>query len=136
MTAQMPKGGGCSEKRRWYRRRGGRRSCVASSSAASFATAGGSSAAARRRSRCSCKWVAQAQFAGYYAAKAKGFYKQAGLDVTIKPGGPDIIPEQVVLGEAGRVRHQLAPEPARHSATRATTSSTSPRSTHAAARPR
>src|SRR5581483_5295234 len=42
------------------------------------------------------KWVPQAQFAGYYAALAKGFYKAAGLDVTIKPGGPDIIPEQVV----------------------------------------
>ncbi|HEY0416585.1 MAG TPA: ABC transporter substrate-binding protein [Gaiellaceae bacterium] len=42
------------------------------------------------------KWVPQAQFAGYYTALAKGFYKRAGLDVTIKPGGPDIIPEQVV----------------------------------------
>jgi NitT/TauT family transport system substrate-binding protein len=44
------------------------------------------------------KWVVQSQFAGYYAAKAKGFYKQVGLDVTIKPGGPDFLPEQVVLG--------------------------------------
>jgi NitT/TauT family transport system substrate-binding protein len=44
------------------------------------------------------KWVTQAQFAGYYAAKAKGYYKKAGLDVTIKVGGPDIIPEQVVAG--------------------------------------
>jgi NitT/TauT family transport system substrate-binding protein len=44
------------------------------------------------------KWVTQAQFAGYYAAKAKGYYKAAGLDVTIKPGGPNIIPEQVVAG--------------------------------------
>ena len=44
------------------------------------------------------KWVVQAQFAGYYAAKAKGFYDQQGLDVNIKVGGPDIIPEQVVLG--------------------------------------
>ena len=44
------------------------------------------------------KWVVQAQFAGYYAAQAKGYYKQAGLDVTIKAGGPDILPEQVVLG--------------------------------------
>ena len=43
------------------------------------------------------KWVVQSQFAGYYVAKAKGYYKQAGLDVTIKPGGPDISPEQVVL---------------------------------------
>jgi NitT/TauT family transport system substrate-binding protein len=44
------------------------------------------------------KWFTQAQFAGYYAAKAKGYYKAAGLDVTIKPGGTNIIPEQVVAG--------------------------------------
>ena len=44
------------------------------------------------------KWVAQAQFAGYYVAEAKGFYKAAGLDVTIKPGGPDINPSQVMAG--------------------------------------
>jgi NitT/TauT family transport system substrate-binding protein len=45
------------------------------------------------------KWVVQSQFAGYYAAKAKGYYKQQGLDVTIKIGGPTITPEQVVLGK-------------------------------------
>lgn len=45
------------------------------------------------------KWVVQSQFAGYYAAKAKGYYKQAGLDVKIKAGGPDVVPEQVVLGK-------------------------------------
>src|SRR5919199_847397 len=39
------------------------------------------------------KWVAQAQFAGYYAAKEKGYYKQAG---------PDIIPETVVAGGAAQ----------------------------------
>src|SRR5919205_1264264 len=44
------------------------------------------------------KWVTQAQFAGYYAAKEKGYYKKMGLDVTIKVGGPDIVPEQVVAG--------------------------------------
>ncbi len=44
------------------------------------------------------KWVTQAQFAGYYAAADQGFYEDEGLDVTIKPGGPDIVPEQVVLG--------------------------------------
>ena len=44
------------------------------------------------------KWVAQAQFAGYFVAKAKGFYDEAGLDVDIKPGGPDIAPEQVIAG--------------------------------------
>lgn len=44
------------------------------------------------------KWVTQAQFAGYYAAAAKGYYKQAGLNVKLKVGGPNITPEQVVLG--------------------------------------
>lgn len=44
------------------------------------------------------KWVAQAQFAGYFVAKAKGFYKDANLDVTIKPGGPDVAPPQVIAG--------------------------------------
>ena len=44
------------------------------------------------------KWVTQAQFAGYYVAKDKGFYKEAGLDVTIKAGGPDINPSQVIAG--------------------------------------
>jgi len=44
------------------------------------------------------KWVTQAQFAGYFVAKDKGFYKDVGLDVTIKPGGPDINPSQVIAG--------------------------------------
>ena len=44
------------------------------------------------------KWVTQAQFAGYYVAQAKGYYKAAGLDVEIKPGGPDIAPEQIIAG--------------------------------------
>jgi NitT/TauT family transport system substrate-binding protein len=44
------------------------------------------------------KWVTQAQFAGYYAALEQGYYEEEGLDVTIRPGGPDIVPEQVVLG--------------------------------------
>ena len=44
------------------------------------------------------KWVVQAQFAGYYAAKDQGYYEDEGLDVTIRPGGPQIVPEQVVLG--------------------------------------
>ena len=44
------------------------------------------------------KWVTQAQFAGYYVAKAKGIYKDADLDVTINPGGPDVAPPQVIAG--------------------------------------
>ncbi|HET6620724.1 MAG TPA: ABC transporter substrate-binding protein [Dongiaceae bacterium] len=44
------------------------------------------------------KWVTQAQFAGYFVAKDKGYYDDIGLDVTIKPGGPDINPSQVIAG--------------------------------------
>ena len=44
------------------------------------------------------KWVTQAQFAGYYVAKDKGFYNEENLDVEIKPGGPDIAPAQVLAG--------------------------------------
>ena len=44
------------------------------------------------------KWVTQAQFAGYYVAQEKGYYKAEGLDVTIKPGGPDISTPQVIAG--------------------------------------
>jgi len=42
------------------------------------------------------KWLPDAQFAGYFVATAKGFYRDAGLDVTIRPGGPDINPSQVL----------------------------------------
>jgi NitT/TauT family transport system substrate-binding protein len=44
------------------------------------------------------KWVTQAQFGGYFVAKEKGFYSDEGLDVTIKPGGPDIATPQVLAG--------------------------------------
>lgn len=44
------------------------------------------------------KWVTQGQFAGYYVAQEKGFYGDVDLDVTIKPGGPDIAPPQVIAG--------------------------------------
>ena len=60
--------------------------------------AGLSAAQAQDKVTVQLKWVADAQFAGYYVAKDKGFYKDAGLDVTIKAGGPDIAPEQVIAG--------------------------------------
>jgi NitT/TauT family transport system substrate-binding protein len=67
---------------------------------ASLATAGVSPAATHAakldKVTLQLKWVTQAQFAGYYAAAAQGYYKDAGLDVKIKVGGPDITPEQVV----------------------------------------
>ena len=44
------------------------------------------------------KWVTQAQFAGYYVALDNGFYGDENLNVTIKPGGPDVAPAQVIAG--------------------------------------
>ncbi|MBI3451265.1 MAG: ABC transporter substrate-binding protein [Rhodospirillales bacterium] len=58
----------------------------------------GSAAHAAEKFTIQLKWVTQAQFAGYYVAKDKGFYKDVDLDVTIKPGGPDIAPPQVMAG--------------------------------------
>ncbi len=54
------------------------------------------SASAQDKITLQLKWVTQAQFAGYYVAKDKGFYTAEKLDVTIKPGGPDIAPAQVI----------------------------------------
>lgn len=42
------------------------------------------------------KWLNQAQFAGYYVAEDKGYYKANNLEVEIIPGGPDITPAQKV----------------------------------------
>ena len=39
------------------------------------------------------QWVPQAQFAGYYAADALGFWEEQGLDVTVVDGGPDVAPQ-------------------------------------------
>ncbi len=47
------------------------------------------------------KWKHAFQFAGYYAAEAKGYYHDAGLDVTIRPAMPDDdVVEQVLSGQA------------------------------------
>ena len=60
-------------------------------------------ATAQEKVTVQLKWLPQAQFAGYYVAAAKGFYKDAGLDVTIKPGGPDIAPAQVLAANGADV---------------------------------
>ena len=43
------------------------------------------------------RWHHQFQFAGYYAALEKGFYKEEGLDVRIHAGDPDHQPVPEVL---------------------------------------
>lgn len=49
------------------------------------------------------KWLPQSQFMGYYVAKAKGYYKDEGIDLDILPGGSDIIPEQQVYNGAADI---------------------------------
>jgi NitT/TauT family transport system substrate-binding protein len=43
-------------------------------------------------------WYAQAEHGGFYQAKAAGLYEKAGLDVTIKMGGPQVNGMQLLLG--------------------------------------
>ena len=50
--------------------------------------------------------MAQAQFAGYYAAVDQGYYNDAGLDVEIVEGGPDIVPQDVL--SAGDVDYAIS----------------------------
>lgn len=45
-------------------------------------------------------WYAQPEHGGFYQALVKGYYREAGLDVTIRQGGPNIIPlQQTALGQ-------------------------------------
>ena len=47
------------------------------------------------------KWLHHFQFAGYYAALEKGFYREAGLDVAIREGGPSTeVEDEVTSGRA------------------------------------
>src|SRR5258708_39462816 len=45
-------------------------------------------------------WKAQAEHGGYYQALALGLYKKAGLDVTIRQGGPAVNPPQLIAARA------------------------------------
>lgn len=66
-------------------------------------TPGTSSKEALTPVKLQLKWVPQAQFAGYFVAKEKGYFEKEGLDVTIVPGGPDIVPEQQVANGAADI---------------------------------
>lgn len=47
------------------------------------------------------KWTHQFQFAGYYLALERGYYREAGLDVTIVEGGPEVnVADEVITGRA------------------------------------
>jgi len=59
-------------------------------------TTGGASCTGTTAIKLQLQWVTQSQFAGYYAAVDKGFYKDECLDVTILTGAVDIVPQQVL----------------------------------------
>lgn len=53
-------------------------------------------------------WLPGAQSAGYFVAQDQGFYRDEGLTLTILPGGPDIVPTEVMAeGRADLVQQSL-----------------------------
>ncbi len=75
-------------------------------------TTGGAAAAEKVSLRL--KWLTQTQFAGFYVAKAKGYYDAVGIDLTINPGGPNLNADALVasgadtFGLTGGAESQLA----------------------------
>src|SRR3954471_7915336 len=68
----------------------------AASAGASAGAGGGASLAVLTPVKFQLQWVAQSQFAGYYAAIDQGYYRDAGLDVSLLLGGPNVNNVQVV----------------------------------------
>ena len=61
---------------------------------------GSVSAQAQEKASVRLKWLPQAQFAGIYMAKEKGFYLAEGIDMTVNAGGPNISAEALVASGA------------------------------------
>ncbi len=77
------------------------KSLVTLLTAAALGAASSSAALAADRVTFITSWFAQAEHGGFYQAKATGLYDKAGLDVTIKMGGPQVNGMQLLLaGEA------------------------------------
>jgi len=84
--------------------------CGSDKKASDSGSSGGGSGLAVDVSKCTAptgakvklqlQWVTQAQFGGYYAAVDNGYYKDAGLDVTIVEGGVDIPPQKTLASGA------------------------------------
>jgi len=53
-------------------------------------------------------WKAQAEHGGFYQAIATGLYKKHGLDVTLRPGGPQVNHAQLLA--AGRLDFNMTPD--------------------------
>ena len=107
--------------------------CSTTPAANNSGSSGGGTAGAPAKVSLQLQWVTQGQFAGYFAAVDQGFYKDAGLDVTILEGGVDIVP-QTVLAQ-GQADYAIAwvPKALASRASRARGSPTSRRSSSAPA---
>ena len=71
------------------------------------ALCGGSSALAEDKITFGTDWKAEAEHGGYYQAIAAGIYKKHGIDVTLRPGGPQVNHAQLLA--AGRLDFNEAP---------------------------
>ena len=74
--------------------------------AACGSSGGGSSSGSLTKVTLQLQWFRQAQFAGYITALTKGYYKDEGLDVSIKDGGTDIVPQTVLA--SGKADYAIA----------------------------
>lgn len=68
--------------------------CTGGGAATKAPSAAPSGAAALDNVRLQLQWAPQAQFAGYFAAVAQGYYEANGIKLTIVNGGPEVIPQQ------------------------------------------
>lgn len=72
----------------------------ASSDSASPASTPGATTGKLEKVTFGTNWFAEAEHGGFYQAIAKGIYKEHGLDVTIKMGGPQVNGTQLLMGGA------------------------------------
>lgn len=84
-----------------------RRSALMLGGAAVLSATGAGSAFAQDLEQASLrlKWLPQTQFAGYFVAQAKGYYEDEGIDMTINPGGPNIVAENMVASNSDTFGH-------------------------------
>jgi NitT/TauT family transport system substrate-binding protein len=72
--------------------------CSSGSPSSGTASAGAvSTRKGSRKLKITLQWVTQAQFAGVYVAKEKGYFDAEDIDLTIQPGGPDVNNLQLLI---------------------------------------
>lgn len=78
-------------------------------------------AAGPKRAALVLQWQPQAQFAGFYVAHEKGFYREAGVELTLIPGGQDVVASRLLAqGQAQFATMFLATGIERHASTAGT----------------